>query len=138
MAKKLDALTLAFENCEGIRIPCEDILFLSIGNVTTELRADNFLGDSSIDVRRHQRAGSVKFTISNNPEYHRIIKHADIAQIHLEDTGGETIEWFCVDYADANGELGEANANQTTLCNDVYISVVISEKDAKQNSKEAE
>lgn len=124
-AKKLDALTIAFENCEAVRIPCEDILLLSIGDVTTELLADNFLGDSSIDVSKYQRAGNVYLTVHNKPEYHRIIKYDNIAQIHLEHAGGDIAEWYVVDYADTNGDLGEPNENQTTRYDDAYIAVVI-------------
>lgn len=82
---------LVFENCEEISVPISDIERLYVYGLTESL---GFFGVSH-DVHRYKSAQYFRIIFENKPEYKRVFKHKDIAQVHLYDADGNE-EWFFV------------------------------------------
>ncbi|MGC4375749.1 hypothetical protein WD019_02240 [Fictibacillus sp. Mic-4] len=100
---------LAFENCEGIDIPAEDVHFMYASEITESVRFHNILRKQSDRLSRFKHADFFRLIITNKPEYKRVFDYRDIAQVHLFDEAGNN-EWFFVYW----GENEYDNEHQKT------------------------
>lgn len=125
---RLARVELAFENCDSLTIPTDDIVYIRIAGITDGI--DVWGKEKSIE--RYHYADTVCLEIRNKPEYHRILDYNDIAQIHLYDDSGNH-EWYFVDYDE---DVTEDNRYQRTNVSESFKLIVVTI--TKENAKEAE
>ncbi|CAM3631827.1 hypothetical protein [Mesobacillus zeae] len=126
--ENLTKVHLAFENCEGIDIPAEDIRYFHATEITATLRFNNIRKKSPIRKEQYMGAGYFRIMVADKPEYARILAWNDIAQVHVYDDKGNT-DWFFVKWGDDqyNNEYQKSHIYRGEI--DVTISEAADEND---------
>ncbi len=117
-----DTLHLAFENCEGLDVPVEDINFLNARGITESHSMSNRLSRSWSPTSIYKHAETFILHIPNKQEYKRILEYDDIAQVHYQ-RNGQSLCWYFVDYQENNNGCDNKNQNVESDENDIRVSI---------------
>lgn len=90
---------LAFENCEDIVIPIEEVSYFYVSGITESFRLQNILKKSEATLLRYKGSDYFSITFAEKDEYKRVLEWNDIAQVHLYDKDDNS-EWFFVKWGD--------------------------------------
>lgn len=112
---------IAFENCEQVEVPAEDVDYMYVGNLKDNVTKP-WSGENTLSF--HKNADVFVIHFRNKDEYKRIFEHKDITQIHIYYTDN-TEElgdlWFHVPWGDDQFY----NDKQSTELESEYIKVNI-------------
>lgn len=124
-------IEICFENCESVKIDQEQLIYLDLSNITSDINRYNKTQKCDSCEIAINKAANIEYSPFGLTDYliqkvfDRILAYDDIVsiQIHYDD---DTEDYIYVPYKDKQeGELGTPNINQHTYLDDgnLYIQI---------------